>query len=142
MMQSLPGILKIGITPIASLPVDVILMAMSGMVVQLVAQPEIICKVGTPTCEWDDQFDNNSNYQTVRLKFRTVNELERNRWAFVVFTVDGDTLLVGADTQPYPVVEFSKATGTPSGDPSAIDYEVKWSAKKALIPCKLPTNQA
>lgn len=141
MMQSLPGILKIGITPIASLPVDVIPTALAGMVVQLTSEPEVICTVGASRCQFDENFDNNGFYQGVELKFSTVAQLQRARWAFVVWTVNGELFLIGADTPPNPIMEYSKDTGEPSGEASVYEYKVKWLSKKALIPCKLPTNQ-
>jgi hypothetical protein len=92
--------------------------------------------VGEVTCETEEQFDNNSQVEKASLTFNTLDELPTYRHlAFVIFTAQGDTFVIGTKELPYPTVKISRSTGTPDGEPSVRKYEVTFSARKSLVLC-------
>ena len=118
------------------LPADITLRALAGVPVGIFTSLNDICKVGEATCETEEQFDNNSQVEKATLTFRTLDELPTYRHlAFVIFTTNSDTFVIGTKELPYPTVKITRSTGTPDGEPSVRKYEVSFTAKKSLVLC-------
>lgn len=118
------------------LPANITYRAMAGVPVGIFTSLNDICKVGEATCETEEQFDNNSQVEKASLTFHTLDELPTYRHlAFVIFTAQGDTFVIGTKELPYPTVKISRSTGTPDGEPSVRKYEVSFTAKKSLVLC-------
>lgn len=136
MKQSLPGIKRIAFVDCSLLPANITYRAMAGVPVGIFTSLNDICKVGEATCETEEQFDNNSQVEKASLTFNTLDELPTYRHlAFVIFTAQGDTFVIGTKELPYPTVKISRSTGTPDGEPSVRKYEVSFTAKKSLVLC-------
>lgn len=136
MKQSLPGIKRIAFVDCSLLPADITLRALAGVPVGIFTSLNDICKVGEATCETEEQFDNNSQVEKATLTFRTLDELPTYRHlAFVIFTTNSDTFVIGTKELPYPTVKITRSTGTPDGEPSVRKYEVSFTAKKSLVLC-------
>lgn len=118
------------------LPADITLRALAGVPVGIFTSLNDICKVGEATCETEEQFDNNSQVEKATLTFRTLDELPTYRHlAFVIFTTNSDTFVIGTKELPYPTVKITRSTGAPDGEPSVRKYEVSFTAKKSLVLC-------
>lgn len=118
------------------LPADITLRALAGVPVGIFTTVNDICKIGEATCETEEQFDNNSQVEKATLTFRTLDELPTYRHlAFVIFTTNSDTFVIGTKELPYPTVKITRSTGTPDGEPSVRKYEVSFTAKKSLVLC-------
>ncbi len=118
------------------LPADITLRALAGVPVGIFTTVYDICKIGEATCETEEQFDNNSQVEKATLTFRTLDELPTYRHlAFVIFTTNSDTFVIGTKELPYPTVKITRSTGTPDGEPSVRKYEVSFTAKKSLVLC-------
>lgn len=136
MKQSLPGIKRIAFVDCSLLPADITLRALAGVPVGIFTTVNDICKIGEATCETEEQFDNNSQVEKATLTFRTLDELPTYRHlAFVIFTTNSDTFVIGTKELPYPTVKITRSTGTPDGEPSVRKYEVSFTAKKSLVLC-------
>ena len=140
MWQKLPGIKKIGLLSRTEIPDNVVKKAEAGIVVTVSQEPDYIDFVGEPTFEVDDKFDNNSRYQTAKLKFCLSNPIYVT-YNYVIFvqTVNGECYVMGEKEDSSLLWNSNSTSGTPSGDPNKWDYEVVFFAKKALIPCVLET---
>ena len=136
MRQSLPGITRIAFVDCDLLPADITLRAMAGVPVGIYTTVNEIGKIGDATCETEELFDNNSQVEKATLTFNTLDELPTDRHlAFVIFTANGDTFVIGAKEMPYPTVKITRSTGAPDGEPSVRKYEVSYTAKKSLVLC-------
>lgn len=136
MKQSLPGIKRIAFVDCSLLPADITLRALAGVPVGIFTTVNDICKIGEATCETEEQFDNNSQLEKATLTFRTLDELPTYRHlAFVIYTTNGDTFVIGTKELPYPTVKLTSSTGTPEGEPSVRKYEVSFTNKKSLVLC-------
>ena len=77
----------------------------------------------------------NGRVETTTLRFRSLDAIPTTHpLAFIVTDVNRQSYLVGLHEPPYPIVRSTQTTGTPSGDPAVISYEVTFTALKALIP--------
>ena len=82
--------------------------------------------------------ENNGLTSKAELEFKTMDEVPRDEdIAWAVQDADGNWWLIGTRERPFPVVEISQSTGTPSGDPAVATVKVTHSAKIALIPVAL-----
>jgi len=136
MKQSLPGIVRIGYIDCSLLPADITLRALAGVPVGIYSFVEDACKIGEASCETEEQFDNNSQVEKATLTFRSLEELPTYRHlAFVIFTVQGDSFVIGCREQPYPTVKITGDTGSPDGEPAVRKYEVSFTARKSLVLC-------
>ena len=136
MRLSLPGITRIAYCDCELLPPDIMLRALSGVPVGVYTTVKDIPLDGEATCEMETQFDNNSQVQKATLAFQTLDDVPSQRHiAFVIFTAQAETYIIGAKEQPYPTVKITRSTGTPSGEPSVRKYEVAFTSKVALALC-------
>ncbi len=136
MKQSLPGIVRVAYVDAKLLPPDITLRALSGTPVGIYTTVQNICLDGKAVCEAEKQFDNNSLLEKTTLTFFSNDNLpDGGQLAFVVFTANKESYIIGAKEQPYPTVKITRSTGTPSGDPSVRKYEVTFTAKKSLVLC-------
>lgn len=134
---SIPGIINVWYVDTNYLPDDVIFKGVAGIQFSLGVQPISIPFIGEAIGEVDEQDDNNSQIQKVTLTFYTLSPLPTERdIAFVIRTVDNQLYLIGAKERPFPTVKMSATTGKTDGDAAIMKYEVTFSARKALIPCK------
>lgn len=136
MKQSLPGIKRIAFVECSLLPANITYRAMAGVPVGIFTTVEDVCKIGEATCETEEQFDNNSQVEKATLTFFTLDELPTYRHlAFVIFTADDDTFVIGTKELPYPTVKITRSTGSPDGEPSVRKYEVSFTNKISLVSC-------
>lgn len=138
MNQILPGITKVGYISLANLPHDVVNKVDAGIdVIVTGSYITYMDIVGSSSCQNDEKFDNNSSYEKAKLNF-TATELvlKYPQKAFIIQTVEDKWYVIGADNQA-PVMEVKSNTGVPSGDAAKYDYEVSFTARKALIPCTI-----
>ena len=136
MKQSLPGIVRIAYVDASLLPPDITLRALSGTPVGIYTTVQDISLDGEASCEVETQFDNNSLLEKTTLTFFSNDNLPiEGQLAFVIFTANEESYIIGAKEQPYPTVKITRSTGTPSGDPSVRKYEVTFKAKKSLVLC-------
>lgn len=133
---SIPGIRQISYVPTSYLSHDVTYRAESGVPVLMTAQPTVISLKGEAVCEVERKFDNNSQQETAKLTFYTLDELPPHRHiAFVITDMQGNSFVIGAREAPFPIVKVAYTTGKPDGDASVRKYEVSFTARKALAPC-------
>ena len=73
--------------------------------------------------------------QFIALFYTLDNIPVQKHLAFVIFTANNETLIIGTKEAPFPTFKISKSTGSPSGDPAVKKYEVTFKGKRTLIPC-------
>lgn len=136
--QSLPGIKSIGFVDPEYLQPNVAFKSIAGIPVGVFCIINSISLCGDASCEAVTEYDNNGRSQKTTLKFSTTDVLPTYfKLAFIVADTNGDSYLIGAKENPYPVIKCSKSFGTPSGDPAVYSYEISLSALKSLIPCRI-----
>ena len=118
--QSLPGILSVTYLPVDRVQRHCDLKCLSSIPVQVFTTPTQVPLKGPATCETVSRYDNNGRVESTTLRFRSLDPIP--------------SYLVGLHEPPYPIVRSTQTTGTPSGDPAVISYEVTFTALKALIP--------
>lgn len=134
--QILPGVTAIGWIESRHLQARVNLAAICGMAVPILTDINGINFFDTPTCELARKKEGAATSETAMLKFKTYIRLpNRKKIAFIVTDANGDTYLIGAAEPPFPSVEATRTLGSPSGDPAGIEYEIKHTALRSLIPC-------
>ena len=90
---------------------------------------------GMPLVDVKQNWVNNSMVEQVTLTFRSLYEADVDTsTAWLIEDVNGDHWLIGAKEPLYPATAVSLTTGEPGGNPAVYSYEVKWTAKKALLP--------
>lgn len=133
--QSLPGIVFIGVVDCAKLQPNLREMSAAGLVVaahtSITAVP-----FDNASCECASEPSHGEPIETATLKFRTTSLLDTDiQMGFVITSVNGDSFLIGAAEPPYPMVSFTRKTGTPGGSPAAWEIEVKAVGRRTLLPC-------
>lgn len=136
--QSLPGVKSIGFVDPEYLQPNVAFKSIAGIPIGVFCHINSISICGEASCEAVSEYDNNGRSQKTVLKFNSSEELPTYfKLAFIVVDVNGDSYLIGAKENPYPVIKYSKSFGTPGGDPAVYSYEISFSALKSLIPCRI-----
>ena len=134
--QSLPGIRKIAYVEAEQLAPNVMLKAICGGLVSVLAQTTEVSFVGEATCESTSEYDNHGRVESVTLTFSSTEYVPHSRpLAFVVTDVNGNSFLVGSREKPYPTIKLDITFGSPASEPSVNRYEVKYVAIRALIGC-------
>ena len=134
-VQILPGVRRIGWVNCSSLPRQVAMSAISGLPVALLTEINDITFFGQPESRNITEKENNGWVQSASLKFRSCDELPLDRHiAFVVTDVNGSNWLIGAYERPFPAVRYERVTGSPSGDPAGLSYEITHKALRTMIP--------
>lgn len=136
---SLPGIVAIGYLDCDKLTPNIAYRCGSQLPVGIFTAVTPICFVGNPTCVASSQYKNNGRSFETTLKFSSNDNLPLNQHiGFVVKDASGKSYLIGTRERQFPTIKSSKSSGTPSGDPAVVEYEVKWtSAICSLIPCSV-----
>lgn len=134
----LPGIQKIWNCPakIVSPDVDIAYLCHKPVSVRgtLVEVPFF----NTPECSCVEDYDTGDQYEKATLRFLAHQELTREYpLAFVILDANGQYWLLGRGEPPFLKLKQTRRTGTPSGDPAAVEVEVELSALVALIPCSV-----
>ena len=136
MKPSLPGIYKVAYLQCEELPPNITYKAISGVPVGVYATPKVIETDGKAECDTETDIDNNSSLEKVTLKFSTLVSLPTHlHIAFVIYTVSGNNYIIGCKEAPYPIVKVKSTTGTPDGQRNIINYEISFTARKALVQC-------
>ena len=135
---SIPGIRRLSYISTSYLSHDVTYRADSGVQVLMTVLPTDISLKGEAVCEVERKFDNNSQQETAKLTFYTLDELPPHRHlAFVITDMQGNSFVVGAREAPFPIVRVTFTTGKPDGDASVRKYEVSFTARKGLALCSV-----
>jgi len=136
MKPSLPGIYKVAYLHCWELPPNITYMAISGVPVGVYATPKVIETDGKAECDTETDFDNNSKIEKATLKFSTTESLPVHiHLAFVIYTVRGKKYIIGCKEAPYPIIKVKSTTGSPDGQRNIINYEITFTARKALVQC-------
>ena len=130
---SIPGIRQVSYLTTDNLPDDITYRAVAGIPVSGIDQPISVTLTDEAVCEVEQQNDNNSQIEKLKLTFSTLKELPtRQRLAFVIRTMHDEYFIIGAKERPYPTVKVTSTTGQRDGDASVRKYEVSYTAKKTL----------
>lgn len=136
--QSLPGIKSIGFVDPEYLQPNVAFKSVAGIPVGVFCHINSISLCGDASCEAVSEYDMNGRSQKTTLKFNSTDELPTFfKLAFIVVDVENNAYLIGAKENPYPTIKCSKSFGSPSGEPAVYTYEIKLTALKTLIPCRI-----
>lgn len=136
-IQILPGIKSIGWVDCSFLPENIALCAICDMSIALICLVHNIDFFGDPTCECTTKKEAGSIQQTVSLKFSSNQDLPRGiDFGFVIVDTNNQKYLIGTKEPPYTSIEIQKSTGTPSGNNTSKNFEVKHCALRTLIPCQ------
>ena len=136
--QSLPGICFVGYVDCNRLQRHSELKAQVGLPVAVFADIIPVNYAGVPTCECQSDYDNNGRLEKTTLKFVTTDRLQDlRRVAFVIKDCNGKAYIIGHREPPFPIIKWTKATGTPGGDSSAITVEITLFAHKSLTLCAI-----
>lgn len=133
----LPGVSFVGYLDCEKLTPNLAFRCGAEMPVGVLTAITPIRFVGVPTCESTSQYENNGRLWETTLKFSSNDILPLHlHLGFVVKDASGNTFLIGSRERQYPSVKATKSSGSPSGEPAVISYEIKWkSAVCSLIPC-------
>lgn len=134
--QSLPGVRRIYCTYCDSLDPNLMMVAISGASVSLFrSQLTQVPFAGVPSFSIESYAMNNEKAMKSTLEFRSDMLFPSGRpIAFVVEQVNGDVRLIGAREPNYPVIEFTRKSGEPGGDPAVIYYKVSHTDMFSGIP--------
>lgn len=132
----LPGIKKIGWVKCEMLPKQLDLSGLSRLPVPLLADINEITFFGTPDCRCVSDIENNGISEAASLKFLSGEDLPfKDHIAFVVTDVNDNSYIIGAFERPFPVIKTERSSGSPSGDPAGIRYEITHKAIRTMVPC-------
>jgi len=133
---SLPGIRSLAYMPASRLSNNIVMQSLAGVHVSVYAMTTPIVFTGECTCIVEYTNENKGQAEVATLTFLTQQELPQDTpLAFIVTDVMGNSYVLGAKEEPFPVITSSKGFGTPEGDVSAYTVEVVHTSLKALIPC-------
>ena len=136
--QSLPGIKFIGHVPSENLQREIMNKHLAGLPVGIFTDITPIAFCSVPTCEAVSTYNNNGRIEQVTLRFKTLETLPLNRHvAYIVTDCNGQSYIIGQREKPRPIVNITRDTGTPNGDPSVCSVEITLYAQKSLIPCTI-----
>lgn len=130
-----PGIRKIGYIPAENLPLYMQEQASVGLAVTMYVSPTPINLVGEQKCEVVFSDEGNGNNETVKLIFRSLEQLPSESLAFVFEDMKRDSYLIGQYEPPRPSIKCTKETGTLGGDPVCYLYEVNQTGRCCLKKC-------
>lgn len=133
--QILPGIKFIGWIECRHLQRRIDLNAICGGVVPVLTNINQIPFFDDPSCECKTSKDCRGYHDTVTLKFSTDELIQSRNIAFIVTDAGNNSYIIGTREEPFPVVEYTRKTGSPSGDPAGYKYEIKHTGIKSLVPC-------
>ena len=134
--QSLPGIKRIDYVLAENLTPNVMLNAICGGLVSVLAQTTEVPFVGEAICVTTSECDNHGKVESVTLTFSSTEYVPSSMpLAFIVTDVNGNSFLIGSREKPFPIIKHDITFGSPAGDQSVNQYEVKYVAIRALIGC-------
>ena len=134
--QSLPGIKFIGYVDTDKLHREMMNKSLAGLPVGIFTDINPIGFAGVPTCEAVSTYNNNGRIEQTTLRFKTTDDLPTSRHiAFVVTDCNNQSYIIGQREKPRPIVNITRNTGTPDGDPAVCSVEVTLYAQRSLIPC-------
>ena len=124
-----PGIKNIACAPASSIPADVELKAVAGIVPDLSGiQFTPVAFVGEPVCDVEQSNKHNGSASSVVLSFVSTRRLDFRRHVWVVWTVDGGMYLIGSRDS----IPSFKCKDSTAGASSANHAEV---TVELLSPC-------
>ncbi len=138
MKQGLPGIKWIAWKRCEQLPSMIMLKAMAHVSFNIVSNWTVIELIGKAQIDVQETNDANSQIEQVSLSFRTLDDIPtHSNLAFIVKTVNGESYVIGQKEKPFPEIKVKKSSGSPGGSENVHDYEVTYTARKALIPLSI-----
>lgn len=136
--NKLPGIIALMWLKAENLPPHVREKYIAGLAVALGASGNMITIVDTAEAKATLTYDDNGLIDNATLEFMTSSPLPTDEdIVWVAQDADGQWWLMGARERNFPVVEVTRATGTPGGDPAVSKVKITHTAKIALIPVAL-----
>ena len=136
--HSLPGIAQIGYCLCENIQPNIVLKHSSGLPVGVFTKIVPIRFFGSPSCETTEEYDNNGRKAVTALSFVTNDNIPTYKHlAYVITDASGTSFIIGSRERPYPVINSSTSSGSPSGESKAISYEVRWTAIASPIPCAI-----
>ena len=136
--HSLPGIAQIGYCLCENIQPNIVLKHSSGLPVGVFTKIVPIRFFGSPSCETTEEYDNNDRKVVTSLTFVTNDNIPTYKHlAYVITDASGTSFIIGSRERPYPVINSSTSSGSPSGESKAISYEVRWTAIASPIPCAI-----
>ena len=133
--QILPGIKFIGWIECRHLLRRIDLNAICGGVVPVLTDIHPIPFFDDPSCECKTSKDSRGRQDAATLKFSTDELIPSGHIAFIVTDAGDNSYIIGTREEPFPVIEYERKTGSPSGDPAGYEYEIKHTGIKSLVPC-------
>ena len=136
--QRIPEIAKIGFIHPATLPRNLMLQSMAGLVIGVAADITWLPFVGEAVLSWEGTAVNGGRQEKSTLKFCTHSVIpDDSRLAFVVRCASGLEYLIGTREGRRPVVNYTETTGKRSGDRAARTYTITHVAQKSVLQCAL-----
>ena len=124
------------------LPPNINYKAMAKVPVGIYPTPTYIDTDGKSECDTETDFDNNSKIEKATLKFSTTESLPVHiHLAFVIYTVRGEKYIIGCKEAPYPIIKVKSTTGSPDWQRNIINYEITFTARKALVQCAVKSRK-
>lgn len=134
---ALPGIQAIAYLAANMLSDNLCLQSLAGLPVHILADMNNVPFNGEPTCECTQTNVQAGSSQTVDFNFRSTSQLPEEFYlSFVVIDANGNYFLIGTKEE-HPAIERVQSFGTPDGDPNTFSYNVRLTAPRALIPCRV-----
>lgn len=135
-VHRLPEIVGLGYVPCRLLSPNIMLQAMTGQRVAVVAPITPINLIYQAVLSWEGSMVNNARQERATLKFIT-NDLipDDEPLAFAVTTAAGKQYIVGKKEGRFPVISYADTTGQRAGDRAARTYTVTYIAPKAALEC-------
>ena len=133
--NKMPGIVAVKWIHADELPPHIVDKFIAGLPVALDAAGNELELVEVGSAEGLETVEHNGLTGKATLEFKTLDDVPKEEnivWA--AMDADGKWWLIGAREKPYPVVEATRRTGTPGGEPAVTSVKVTRSAKIALIP--------
>lgn len=138
MKQGLPGIKWIAWKYCQQLPAEIMMKTLAHVSFNIVANWTVIEIIGKAEYELQESNDSNHCIEDVTITFRTRDIIPTHAdIAFIIKTVNGESYIVGQKEKPYPEVKMKATSGAPGANENVNEYQVTFSARKALIPLNL-----
>lgn len=120
----------------SALPKYIELRAICNRPVPLMAAMQPVQLCGEAKCRCVRIREGASTSEETTLTFSTNEWLNISKEvAFAVEDILGIRWLIGSKEPPYPQVSATRSTGSPGGEPAAIQYEVTLKSLRALVRC-------
>jgi len=131
----MPGIIKVKWIKAEQLAPHIIEKHIAGVPVALGSLGTELTLVDQGKAEGLRAYEQNGLASSASLEFKTLDEVPMDEdIAWAAQDASGQWWLMGTRERNYPIVEVSRSTGTPGGDPAVATVKVTHKAKIALIP--------